>query len=66
MAARHLTNPLDLSCPYCKTVDFLFSGIQRGYGYVPDMALWTCRGCGSTFSLSSPKEGNELEEKIGC
>lgn len=37
-------------CPHCKTRDFLYSGIQRGYGIVPDMILWTCKGCGTTLS----------------
>ena len=37
-------------CSNCKGADFFFSGIQRGYGFVPDMELWTCEKCGSTFS----------------
>lgn len=37
-------------CSNCKGACFFFSGIQRGYGFVPDMELWTCEKCGSTFS----------------
>lgn len=39
-----------VQCPSCGKKAFFFVGIQRGYGFAPDMELWTCEGCGSTFS----------------
>ncbi len=50
MVAREMPVLTTLCCPNCKSEDFVFSGIQKGYGYVPDMELWTCTLCHSTFS----------------
>lgn len=44
---------LDVQCPNCENEGFSFSGIQYGYGIVPDMELWTCTRCGSTFSKNT-------------
>lgn len=43
----------NLNCPNCKGSDLVFSGIQKGYGSVQDMHLWTCRKCLGTFSAKS-------------
>ena len=53
MAARDLLGLTALYCPNCKGKDFMFSGLQKGYGYAHDMELWTCRQCHSTFSEKS-------------
>lgn len=41
---------LGSQCLNCNGTVFFFSGTQRGYGFLPDMKLWTCEKCGSTFS----------------
>ena len=43
----------ELRCPYCKSNRLMFSGTQKGYGYVPDMELWTCVECHCTFSVKA-------------
>jgi DNA-directed RNA polymerase subunit M/transcription elongation factor TFIIS len=53
MAAKNLLEQTALSCPNCESEEFMFSGLQKGYGLVPDMELWTCRRCHSTLSESS-------------
>jgi len=53
MAARDLPGLTALYCPNCKGGAFMFSGLQKGYGYSPDIELWTCRQCHSTFSEKS-------------
>jgi DNA-directed RNA polymerase subunit M/transcription elongation factor TFIIS len=50
MTAKDLIEPVVMCCPNCKNGDFMFSGLQKGYGYLPDMELWTCKHCYSTFS----------------
>ncbi|MFQ5956158.1 MAG: hypothetical protein ACE5KK_00100 [Candidatus Brocadiales bacterium] len=44
------TVAMGVRCPNCENKDFSFAGVQYGYGFVPDMELWTCIRCGSTFS----------------
>lgn len=50
MVTENLVGLATFNCPNCKGDDFIFSGLQKGYGYTPDMELWTCRRCHSTFS----------------
>ena len=57
-ADRHQTQrlPMDVRgfyCPNCKSKDLMFAGTQKGYGYAPNMDLWTCRLCLGTFSMRS-------------
>lgn len=51
-------------CPHCKTRDFFYSGIQRGYGIVPDMILWTCKCCGTTLSRQVQGVSLYLSKKV--
>ncbi len=51
----------DFCCPNCKSKNLMFSGTQKGYGYTPDMDLWTCRRCHSTISVTT--EGKPLHYK---
>lgn len=53
MDAKDLLELTTLRCPNCDSKDFMFSGLQNGYGYVPDMELWTCMTCYSTLSKNS-------------
>ncbi|MFQ5862690.1 MAG: hypothetical protein ACE5IC_06165 [Candidatus Brocadiales bacterium] len=52
MDARTIVT-LGVRCPSCRNESFFFAGIQYGYGFVPDMKLWTCVRCGSTFSKTT-------------
>ncbi len=54
MGVRDLLEPIVLRCPNCEsTGNFTFAGLQKGYSYVLDVELWTCRRCRSTFSEKS-------------